>query len=208
MSSILNFIVNFVNEMGYIGIFFAMVLNGSILPVPSEVFITPAGYLASKGSFNFFLVIILGSLGSLCGSLINYFLGYKIGRPFLIKYGKYFRISEKSIEKGELWFKKYGIYAIFLTRFIPTIRQYITVIPGILKMNLTIFSLFCFIGDVFVVSFLTLLGYFFGEYSDVIKPYLDEIYIVFFSLLALSIVIYIFYIIFKRRREKQKITSK
>ena len=151
MSSILNFIVNFVNEMGYIGIFFAMVLNGSILPVPSEVFITPAGYLASKGSFNFFLVIILGSLGSLCGALINYFLGYKIGRPFLIKYGKYFRISEKSINNGELWFKKYGIYAIFFTRFIPTIRQYITVIPGILKMNLTIFSLFCFIGVVFVV---------------------------------------------------------
>jgi len=69
-----------------------------------------------------------------------------------------------------------------------------------------IFSLFCFIGDVFVVSFLTLLGYFFGEYSDVIKPYLDEIYIAFFTLLALSIVIYIFYIIFKRRREKQNIT--
>ena len=206
MSSILNFIVNFVNEMGYIGLFFAMVLNGSILPVPSEVFITPAGYLASKGSFNFFLVIILGSLGSLCGALINYFLGYKIGRPFLIKYGKYFRISDKSIDNGELWFKKYGIYAIFLTRFIPTIRQYITIIPGILKMNLMIFSLFCFIGDVFVVSFLTLLGYFFGEYSDVIKPYLDEIYIAFFTLLALSIVIYIFYIIFKRRREKQNIT--
>jgi len=206
MSNILHFILNFVNNMGYIGLFIAMVLNGSIIPISSEVFIIPAGYLASKGSFNLFLVIIFGSLGSLCGSIINYFIGYKIGRPFLIKYGKFFRIKEEMIDRGEEWFKKFGIYAVFLTRFIPTIRQYITIVPGILKMNLINFSIFSFLGDIVVVSFLTLLGYFFGEYRNVIKPYLDEIYIAFLSLLILSILIYIIYIIFKRRRETQKLT--
>jgi len=206
MNNILHFILNFVNKMGYLGLFFAMVLNGSILPISSEVFIVPAGYLSSKGSFNLFLVITFGALGSLCGSIINYFIGYKIGRPFLIKYGKFFRIREEMIDRGEEWFKKYGIYAVFLTRFVPTIRQYITVIPGILKMNFINFSIFSFLGDIFVVSFLTLLGYFFGEYRNVIKPYLDEIYITFLLLLILSVVFYIFYMIYKRRKEKQKLT--
>lgn len=206
MSNILDFILNLVNNMGYIGLFIAMVLNGSLLPISSEVFIIPAGYLASNGSFNLFLVIIFGSLGSLCGSIINYFIGYKIGRPFLIKYGKFFRIKEEMIDRGEEWFKKFGIYAVFLTRFVPTIRQYITVVPGILKMNLINFSIFSFLGDIFVVSFLTLLGYFFGEYRDIIKPYLNEIYIALLSLLILSFFIYIIYIIFKRRKESQKLT--
>lgn len=200
MTEILNFIVDFVNKMGYFGLFIAMVLNGSIMPISSEVFIIPAGYLASRGSFNLFIVIFVGSLGSLCGSLINYFIGFKIGRTFVLKYGKIFRINKEMIEKGEVWFKKYGIYAVFFTRFLPTIRQYITIVPGLLKMNLINFIIFSFLGDIFVVSFLTLLGYFFGEYRNVIKPYLDEIYITFFFLLFISILIYIFYIFYKRRK--------
>ncbi len=177
-----------------------MALNGSFIPISSEIFIIPAGYLASKGDFNLFLVITFGSLGSLCGSLINYFIGYKIGRPFIEKYGKVFKIKNENLERGENWFKNYGIYAVFFTKFIPTIRQYITIIPGILRMNIVKFVIFSFMGDVFVVSFLTLLGYFFGEYKYLIKPYLDEIYIVFFSLISLGILLYIFYRIFRKRK--------
>lgn len=204
MNHILNFILNFVNDLGYIGLFFAMVLNGSFLPIPSEVFIIPAGYLASKGGFNLFFVIISGALGSLCGSMINYFIGYKIGRPFLVKYGRFFRIKEDSISKGEEWFKKYGIFAVFFTRFTPTIRQYITIIPGILKMNLINFTLFSLLGDIFVVSFLTLLGYFFGEYRNVIKPYLNEIYVTFISLFIILTIIYIYYIYYLKRKKRVK----
>ncbi len=200
MSTILKFIVDFVNNMGYLGLFIAMVLNGSIIPISSEVFILPAGYLSSKGSFNLFLVILIGSIGSLCGGVINYFIGYKIGRLFIFKYGKFFGITQEKILNGENWFKKYGIYAVFLTRFIPTIRQYITIIPGILKMNIIHFVIFTFLGDVFVVTFLTLLGYFFGEYRQVIKPYLDELYIAFFSILIISILSYVLYILFKKRK--------
>lgn len=113
MSEIFNYILNLIDKLGYLGLFFAMLLNGSFIPISSEIFIIPAGYLASKGDFNLFLVIISGSLGSLCGSLINYFIGYKVGRPFIEKYGKFIRIKNESLEKGEEWFKHYGIYAVF-----------------------------------------------------------------------------------------------
>jgi membrane protein DedA with SNARE-associated domain len=200
MSEFINFLLNFIEKSNYLGIFLAMVLNGSLIPISSEIFIIPAGYLASKGDFNLFLVIFFGSLGSLVGSLINYFIGYKIGRPFFEKYGKVFRIKKEIIEKGEIWFKNYGIYAVFFTKFIPTIRQYITIVPGILKMNIIKFLIFSFLGDFFVVFFLTLIGYFFGEYRYLIKPYINDIYIGIFSLIILGILIYIFYRIFRRRK--------
>lgn len=204
MSEIFNYILNLIDNLGYLGLFFAMLLNGSLIPISSEIFIIPAGYLASKGDFNLFLVIISGSLGSLCGSLLNYFIGYKIGRPFIEKYGKILRIKSESLEKGEEWFRQYGIYAVFFTKFIPTIRQYITILPGILKMSLFKFIFFSFIGDLFVVSFMTLIGYFFGEYRHIVKQYVDEIYIALFSLILLSIIVYIFYRLFKRRKEMEK----
>lgn len=204
MNNILDIILNFVNDLGYVGLFFAMVLNGSLLPIPSEVFIIPAGYLASKGGFNLLLVIFSGTFGSLCGSIINYFIGYKIGRPFFFKYGKFLKIKEDALNRGEKWFRKYGIYAVFFTRFAPTIRQYITIIPGILKMNLINFMLFSLLGDIFVVSFLTFLGYFFGEYRNVIKPYLNEIYITFISLFIISTIIYMYYIYYSKRKKRVK----
>lgn len=204
MNEIFQFILNLIDKLGYLGLFFAMALNGSFIPISSEIFVIPAGYLASKGDLNLFLVILSGSLGSLCGSLINYFIGYKIGRPFIEKYGKILKIKKEAIENGEEWFKKYGIYAVFFTKFIPTVRQYITILPGILKMSILNFVIFSFLGDIFVVSFMTFLGYFFGEYRHIVKKYLNEIYIAIISLIFLIILSYIFYKLFKARKEREK----
>lgn len=205
MTEIFNYILNFIDKLGYLGLFFAMVLNGSLIPISSEIFIIPAGYLASKGNFNLFLVILSGSLGSLCGSLLNYLIGFKVGRPFIEKYGKIFKIKSESILRGEEWFKKYGIYAVFFTKFIPTIRQYITILPGILKMNIFKFIIFSFLGDLFIVTFMTFIGYFFGEYRHVVNQYIKEIYIAFLSLFFLGLILYIFYRIFKKRKEIERI---
>ncbi|MCX8094917.1 MAG: DedA family protein [Caldisericia bacterium] len=205
MSEIFHYILNLIDKLGYLGLFFAMVLNGSFIPISSEIFIIPAGYLASKGDFNLLLVILSGSLGSLCGSLINYFIGFKIGRPFIEKYGKVLRIKKETLDKGEEWFKNYGIYAVFFTKFIPTIRQYITILPGILKMNIINFAIFSFIGDIFVVTFMTLIGYFFGEYRDILRQYIDEIYIIFFTLILLGVIVYIFFRLFKKRKGIEKL---
>ena len=108
LTNIINFIVETVGSLGYTGIFIMMFLESSFFPFPSEVVMIPAGYLAYKGEMNMYLVILFGILGSLAGSLFNYYLAIKFGRKFLIKYGKYFFIKEETIIRMEEFFKKHG----------------------------------------------------------------------------------------------------
>ena len=89
LSQIINFIVETVGQLGYLGIFIMMFLESSFFPFPSEVVMIPAGYLAYKGEMNMYLVIFFGILGSLAGAIFNYYLAIKFGRAFLIKYGRY-----------------------------------------------------------------------------------------------------------------------
>ena len=104
LTSIVNFIVETVGSLGYLGIFLMMFLESSFFPFPSEVVMIPAGYLAYKGEMNMFIAIAVGILGSLAGALFNYYLAVKFGRKFLIKYGKYFFIKEPTIVKMEEFF--------------------------------------------------------------------------------------------------------
>ena len=107
LTSIVNFIVETVGSLGYLGIFLMMFLESSFFPFPSEVVMIPAGYLAYKGEMNMYLVILFGILGSLAGALFNYYFAIKLGRTFLMKYGKYVLISEETILKMEDFFKKH-----------------------------------------------------------------------------------------------------
>ena len=106
LSQIINFIVETVSQLGYAGIFIMMFLESSFFPFPSEVVMIPAGYLAYKGEMNMYLVILFGILGSLAGALFNYYLALKLGRRFLMRYGKYILISEDTILKMEDFFNK------------------------------------------------------------------------------------------------------
>ena len=89
LTSIIDFIVQTVSSLGYLGIFIMMFLESSFFPFPSEVVMIPAGYLAYKGEMNIYLVVLFGLLGSLSGALFNYYFAIKLGRVFLMKYGKY-----------------------------------------------------------------------------------------------------------------------
>ena len=98
LSEIVTFIVNTVSDWGYFGIFAMMFLESSFFPFPSEVAMIPAGYLAAEGKMNLFAAIFIGTAGSLTGALFNYYLAVHFGRNFLVKYGKYFFITEESID--------------------------------------------------------------------------------------------------------------
>lgn len=100
LHEIVNFIVDTVSSLGYIGIFIMMFLESSFFPFPSEVVMVPAGYLAAKGEMNIFIAIFAGIAGSLAGAVFNYFLAMKYGRVFLSKYGKYVLIKEETLEKN------------------------------------------------------------------------------------------------------------
>ena len=191
LTSIINFIVETVSSLGYAGIFIMMFLESSFFPFPSEVVMIPAGYLAYKGEMNMYLVILFGILGSLAGSLFNYYLAVKFGRRFLIKYGKYFFIKEETIVKMEEFFKKHGHISTFSGRLIPVVRQYISLPAGLAKMNLFVFSLYTSLGAGIWVIILAVLGYYLGDNEGLIKEYLR--YIIVIILIALMLLAFWYY---------------
>lgn len=185
LTTVINFIVETVSSLGYAGIFIMMFLESSFFPFPSEVVMIPAGYLAYKGEMNMYLVILFGILGSLAGALFNYYFAIKLGRTFLMKYGKYVLISEETILKMEDFFKKHGHISTFSGRLIPVVRQYISLPAGLARMNLFVFSIYTSLGAGIWVIILTLLGYFLGGNEALIKEYLHTIIVVILILLAI-----------------------
>lgn len=196
-AEIVKFIVDSVSGMGYPGIFLLMLLESSFFPFPSEVVMIPAGYLASKGEMNLVMVIASGIAGSLAGALLNYYLALWAGRKFLLKYGKYMLIHERTIFKMEQFFEKHGHISTFSGRLLPGVRQYISLPAGIAKMDLKQFMLFTSLGAGIWVVILTLLGYFLGENEVLVKTYVTQIAALMIIALAVMATLYI---LIKRRR--------
>jgi membrane protein DedA with SNARE-associated domain len=191
LHEIVDWIVNLVDGMGYLGIFVMMFLESSFFPFPSEVAMIPAGYLASIGKMNLLIAILVGIAGSLAGALFNYILAVKLGRGFLLRYGKYFFISKESIEKTEKFFKSHGAISTFTGRLIPGIRQIISFPAGLARMDLKLFSFYTILGAGIWVVILALVGYLFGAHQDIAKEHLKQITIVVLALLGVLIFWYI-----------------
>ena len=127
-------------------------------PVTIGVVMIPAGYLAYKGEMNMYLVILFGILDSLAGAIFNYYFSLKLGRRFLMRYGKYIMISEDTILKMEEFFNKHGHISTFFGRLIPVVRQYISLPAGLSRMNLFVFSLFTSLSAGIWAAILAFLG--------------------------------------------------
>ena len=202
LHDIVNFVVDTVGSLGYIGIFIMMFLESSFFPFPSEVVMIPAGYLAYKGEMNIYIVVFSGIAGSLTGALLNYFLAVKFGRVFLIKYGKYFFIKEETISKMEDFFKSHGHISTFSGRLIPAVRQYISFPAGLARMNLFTFSFYTTLGAFIWVVILTLLGYYLGDNEALVKEYLR--YIIVSILICLAIIGFWYYSKIKKSNKFKK----
>ncbi len=160
------YVLNLVKEFGYIGIILGMAIESSLVPLPSEIVMIPAGVLAQKGEMNFFMVVFCGVLGSYIGSLANYIGAYIIGRPLIVKYGKYFFLSEAKLQRVEAFFRKFGNISIFIARLIPVVRHFISIPAGFVKMSFWKFSLYTILGSAIWMVILTAVGYFIGQNSQ------------------------------------------
>jgi membrane protein DedA with SNARE-associated domain len=183
-------LVDLIFDWGYIGIFMLMAVESSFIPFPSEIVLVPAGYLASQGEMSISLIMLSGVGGSLVGAFINYYLALLVGRRFLEKYGKYLFISNKALDKMDIFFSKHGHISTFIGRLIPGIRQLISIPAGLAKMNIVQFSLFTALGAGIWALVLTLLGYFIGENQELINAYLKQITIGVLILLSLLTFVY------------------
>lgn len=191
LGEIVNFVVDTVGSLGYIGIFLMMFLESTFFPFPSEVVMIPAGYLVYKGEMNMAMVLFCGIAGSLAGALFNYFLAIYVGRAILIKYGRYFFIKESTIIKTEEFFVNHGHISTFSGRLIPAVRQLISFPAGLARMNLLSFSIYTTLGATIWVVILAYLGYFIGDNEALVKEYLR--FIIIGILFVLAIVGYLYY---------------
>jgi membrane protein DedA with SNARE-associated domain len=143
---------------GYLGIIALMAMESSIIPVPSEIVIPPAAFLAAQGSLSFTGVILAGTLGSYLGAAISYWISLVVGRPFILRFGKYFFISADKFERAELWLQRYEAGGVFFARLLPVIRHLISIPAGIVRMNFWMFSLVTIAGSAVWCSVLAYLG--------------------------------------------------
>jgi membrane protein DedA with SNARE-associated domain len=191
LSSLIQAIVQTVGNWGYPGIFLMMALESSFFPFPSEVVMVPAGYLAYKGEMNLVLAIVSGITGSLAGALFNYWLATKLGRPFLLRYGKYVLFKEHSLQRMEDFFAVHGHISTFTGRLIPAVRQYISLPAGLARMNLGVFSLYTSLGAGIWVTILALLGYTLGHNEEAIRANLHLITLITLGAVAVIILLYV-----------------
>ncbi|MGB5866904.1 MAG: DedA family protein [Arcobacteraceae bacterium] len=185
------FLTDTIFDMGYLGIFLLMLIESSFIPFPSEIVLIPAGYLASKGDMNVFLILLSSLVGSIGGALINYFGALYVGRKFLLRYGKYILISEETLNKMETFFQKHGAISTFTGRLVPGIRQLISIPAGLSKMNLKVFVIYTSLGALIWSIILVALGFIIGENQELIKQYLSQIVTITLAVVAIITIVYI-----------------
>lgn len=190
-----------VSQWGYPGIIVLMTIESSFFPFPSEIVIPPAAYLAATGEMSLGLIIASGTLGSLFGAMINYWLAAVLGRPFMEKYGRYLLVSGKSLVKADEFFGRYGHISTFIGRLLPGIRQYISLPAGLSKMNFPLFCAATSLGAGLWVLVLALAGYWFGTNEELLLTNLRFVSLLLATACALLALVYW---LVKRRRNGGK----
>ncbi len=194
-------IVAIVGKFGYGGIIVMMFLESSFFPFPSEVVIPPAGYLAERGEMNFFLVVTAGILGSILGALFNYWLALKLGRPALLRYGRYVGLTPTAFDRVEKFFSDHGIFGTFVGRLIPGIRQYISFPAGLARLPLIPFILATGLGAGIWVIILAVIGYLVGNNQELISSYSHR---AFYLLIPFLLCCCIYYVWRHRRKSSSR----
>jgi membrane protein DedA with SNARE-associated domain len=172
--SFIQWLLDLFRGMGYPGIVVLMAVESSILPLPSELVMPPAGYLAAKGEMSFVLAVACGVLGSILGALANYGLAHWLGRAFFLRRGKYVLITERALDRSERYFAAHGEISTFLGRMLPVVRHLISIPAGIARMHLGRFVVFTGLGALVWCSILTWIGWFIGSREDVILEVLNQ----------------------------------
>ncbi|SMF95779.1 membrane protein DedA, SNARE-associated domain [Methylomagnum ishizawai] len=197
MHELINWLVETIGTLGYPGIFLLMAMESSIFPIPSEVVMPPAGYLAQQGKMDMTLVILCGTLGSLAGAYANYFVARWLGRPLVIKYGRYVWITEQHFDRVESFFLRHGEISTFIGRLLPVIRHLISIPAGIARMDHLRFSLYTTVGAGLWVSILSWIGYFIGAERELIVRYSHQAVL---GAVGFSAVLVAVYVVLHRRK--------
>ncbi|HWZ27500.1 MAG TPA: DedA family protein [Gemmatimonadales bacterium] len=208
LESFIQWLLDRFRDIGYPGIVVLMAVESSILPLPSELVMPPAGYLAAKGELSLPLVIVCGVTGSVLGALANYGLAAWLGRAFVHRMGRYLMVSEKSLERSEQFFAAHGEISTFVARMLPVIRHLISLPAGLARMPLPRFVSFTALGAGIWCTVLTVIGWTIGRKENVLLGTLNaevrrEAAHVMTIIVPVLIVITVIYVVWNRRRRRQ-----
>ena len=200
----------YMEHLNYGTITLLMTVESSFIPLPSEIVVPPAAYKASQedSDMNIILVVVFATIGALAGSVFNYFLALKLGRPIMYgfaesKFGRMCLLSREKIEKAEEIFVKHGNITTLICRLIPGIRQVISVPAGLSRMPFGNFILYTFIGASLWNVILAALGYIAHGNADLIDRYSKEFSYIILGLGFLFVLYLIYNGFFKKQPEKQ-----
>jgi len=194
----------YMQNITYLTVFLLMMIESTVLPMPSELVMPPAAYLAAKGDLNIFLVILSGTSGALTGSLINYVVSFTLGRKIVYaladtKLARLIFVNREKVQKAEDFFIKNGKSSTLIGRLVPGVRHLISIPAGLAKMPLQAFMLWTFIGAGIWNVILSLLGYFFYSQQDLLKKYYEELK---WAVLVIGI-LFVIYLIVRAVRKKR-----
>ena len=206
----MNLITSLLSNLNYGTIFFLMMLESTVIPVPSEFVVTPAAYHAASGQLNVWLVILAATIGADLGATINYVVALYVGRPVIYRFansrwGRMCLLNQEKVEKSERYFDEHGIVATLTGRLIPGIRHLISIPAGLARMHYCKFLLYTTIGAGCWHAILAALGWYLHaivpeeQLNDKIAEYADYIKLVILGLVALAIVYFVAKAMMKRR---------
>ena len=186
--SLIHLLTSFISEIGYFGIFIGMFLESTLVPIPSEVIMIPAGIAAAQGVMNIYLATIIGIFGNVFGAIFSYYLAASIGRTILFRIGKYFFVKPSTIIKIENFFQNHGPISVFIGRLVPGFRHFISLPAGIAKMNIKKFYFYTTAGSGIWTTILSALGFFIGGNQQLIENNLHKIVTAFaiFSVIVIA----------------------
>lgn len=182
---------NVIQVTHYPGVFFLMALESMIAPIPSEAVMPFAGFLISMGEMTWPLVALWSTLGSIVGSLLSYWMGMYGGRPLVLKVGKYLLLNVHHLDATERYFNKYGPVTVFICRFVPVVRHFISIPAGMGKMPMVTFLSMTVVGAFMWNMFLVWVGYWLKENWQDLKGYFHWIDRIIIAMILLVIVAFI-----------------
>ena len=205
----MNWITTLLENLNYGTIWFLMLLESTVIPVPSELVVSPATYHAAGGNLNIFLVILFATIGADCGATINYLAGYYLGRPIIYrfansKWGKMCLLNQKKVEKSEEYFNNHGMVATITGRLIVGIRHLISIPAGLAKMTFWKFLLYTTIGAGIWNCILAALGWYLhavvpeDQLTDKIMEYGD---VITYTIIGLVVAVGLYFLV-KHYRKK------
>ena len=197
LNNLIDFIISTISGSGYIGIFLLMVAESALIPIPSEIIMPFSGFLVSAGKLDVVYVVLAGSFGNLVGSMIAYFVGVRLGRAFVLKYGKYVLLKKSHLDLTESYFQKYGDRSTFVSRLLPAVRTYISLPAGVAKMNVKKFASYTLAGSIIWSFALTYLGIKLGEQWTNIRHYSS-----YFDAMVIAGVIIVIVVFIKRKSRR------